>query len=143
MPVTDHHVATLRAQLVDDREEHRRLYRRIPEDEVRSSYLALVNAAFDEAVLRRFRGKSRADVIRWVADLREQIDTDRSINPDVAERLILEIFGKSSTDDLAFETELGHQIIILLALVRELQLANSDLDDFLRKARALADKALT
>jgi hypothetical protein len=54
MPVTDEQVAAMRAYLKGDTELHHQIYGQLSRDEARTSYMALLTAAFIEAVDRRF-----------------------------------------------------------------------------------------
>jgi hypothetical protein len=54
MAVTDHQVATLRAQLAGNLDEHKRLRRQLDRAADGRAYSALVTSAFYEAVKRRF-----------------------------------------------------------------------------------------
>jgi hypothetical protein len=142
MPVTDLQVATLRALLVNDFDESRRLMAQISEDELRQGYFPFVQGAFWQAVEHRFRGKKRSDMIEWVAGVRANVDSGNQIDPNVAERLILWVFGKASVDDIDFETDYSHQTMLLGLLVEEQGFDDGELDAFLREARAFTDKMM-
>jgi hypothetical protein len=63
MAVTDRQVATLRAQLAGDLDEHKRLLAHFDEKSDALAYVTLTNAAFFEAVDRRFNSGTTADDI--------------------------------------------------------------------------------
>lgn len=140
MPTTDLQVATLRALLLQDFQEHRRMVGELGDEGMRSGYLPLLTAAFGEAVRLRFRGKKRADIIEWVADVRARIDTGDRIDPSVAERLILWVFGQASTEDIDFDTDFGHQTMLTGLLVEEQEFDDARLNEFLGRARVVADQ---
>jgi hypothetical protein len=141
MPVTDLQVAALRALLSRDFDENRRLMGVLGDEGLRKGYFPLLTGAFIEAVLQRFRGTKRSDIIEWVADIRAQRETGGPLDPNVAERLILWVFDKATTDDLDFNTEFGHQML-LASLVEEQEFDDAGLDAFLAKARESTDVAL-
>lgn len=142
MPVTDVQVATLRALLVHDFDESRRLMGQIPDEGMRKGYFPLVTAAFVDAVKLRFRGKKRSEMIEWVADVRARMDTGNRIDPNVAEKVILWVFGKASTAELDFDADLGHQTTLLALLVEEQGFTDEELDAFLARARRDVDIAM-
>lgn len=142
MPVTDVEVATLRALLVHDFDESRRLMAQISEEGMKKGYFPLVQGAFWQAVEHRFRGKTRSEVIEWVADIRTRMDTGNRIDPNVAECLILWVFGKASVDGIDFETDQSHQTMLLGLLVEERGFDDRELDAFLQQAREFTDKMM-
>ncbi|MEU8804810.1 hypothetical protein [Spirillospora sp. NPDC048819] len=147
MPITDEHVAVLRAQLAGNREEHLRLMGQLDSDEANVYYTALVAAAFIEAAERHFieDGKTadESNVIDFVAQVRERSDESSEIvNPQIAESMILDLLGKGTMVDADADTKFGHQIVLLAALVGEEQFTSAELDAFLLRARSLADELL-
>ncbi|TYB42688.1 hypothetical protein [Actinomadura chibensis] len=147
MKITDEQVATLRAQLAGDREEHLRLMDRLDPDEANVCYTALVAAGFIEAAEQRFikdgEVATDSEVIDFVARIRERGDeTPGIIDPQVAESMIFDLLGKGSMVDADPDTKFGHQIVLLAALIGERQFTDAELDDFLLGARALADELL-
>lgn len=143
MPVTDVQVATLRALLVHDFDEGRRLMSQIGDEGMRKGYFPLLSAAFIDAVMLRFRGKKRSEMIAWVADVRARMDAGNRIDPNVAEQLILWAFGRGSTDGLDFNTDVEHQTTLLALLVEEQGFTDEELDAFLAKARQDVDTAMS
>lgn len=144
MPVTDDQVATLRAQLAGQPAEHKRLLAALDPSALWSGYRALVPAAFWLAVERRFpRGGSVPQVIELVAKIRSISEgiADK-IDPRIAERLILRVFGHQAIDDIAPLTRFQHQDRILAALMTDHPLDDVGLDKFLAQARELADRWL-
>ncbi|MEU8347382.1 hypothetical protein SAMN05443665_100481 [Actinomadura meyerae] len=148
MPITDEHVAALRAQLTGNRDEHLRLIGQLDPDEANVSYTALVAAAFIQAAERRFINDGKvaenSEVIDFVAQVRETDDeSSRLIDPRIAESMILDLLGRGSMVDADPDTRFGHQIVLLAALVGEERYSSVELDEFLEKARSLADELLT
>src|SRR4051794_8988428 len=95
--LTDDQVATLRAYLAGDFDQYERLYERLDRQAARTTYLALIDAAFFEAVDRRFaKNGTRADVIEFVADVRARSDNLGEIDALTAERLIRAVLGDGS-----------------------------------------------
>lgn len=147
MPVTDEQVATLRAQLRGDVNEHRRLLRQLDAEEANVGYPALIAAAFIEATEKRFikdgRAADKSEVIDFVASVRGNDDNaPDAIDPQVAEAMILRLLGRGTMIKTDEETKLGHQIVLLAALVSRENFTEPELDDFLRKARSTADDFL-
>jgi hypothetical protein len=147
MHVTDEQMATLRAQLQGKLEEHRRLLRQLDPQEANVGYAALIAAAFIEAAERRFKKDGRvadtSEVIDFVAKARESDDESPDVlNPQLAESMILHLLGKGTMAEATEETKLGHQIVLLAALVADEQFTEDELDAFLSSARSLADDLL-
>lgn len=144
MPVSNELVATLRAQLVGNMDEHRRLLRSLDQEDVGNNYTALVTAAFFHAVERRFgdRGTTYGDVVEWVGQLRADAPSAADdIDPSVSERLIQFTLGANvPVEDIDPRTKLATQIVLLGAIVLELDLDEAELDELLAKARAVADE---
>lgn len=147
MPVTDEQVATLRAQLRGNANEHRRLLRDLDSDEANVGYPALIAAAFIEAAERRFlkdgNAADESEVIDFVAGVRETDDEMPDvISAQIAEGMILHLLGKGAVVKADEETKLGHQIVLIAGLVGDEKFTEDDLDAFLRDARSLADQLL-
>jgi hypothetical protein len=145
MPVTDAQVATLRALLQDDTARYRQLYDAMDRTQDREGYPALVTAAFAEAVVRRF-GKSyrRPDIVQFVSDVRSRSENlARSLDPDVAERVILTVLGDGTAHGIPREAVTRAKLVLLAGLVAEAQLDNEGLDGLLSEARKLADQLLS
>jgi hypothetical protein len=141
MPVTADQVATLRAYLAGDFDRHKRLFGQLDRAAAQTGYMALLTAAFFEAVDRRFaENGTTADVIDFVANVRARHLRDADeIDQRAAERLILAIFTDEEIDDLDAEIKVNTQIILLFALIAEERFDDSALDEFLAEARKLAD----
>jgi hypothetical protein len=145
MAVTDLQVATLRAQLAGDLEEHRRLLTRFDEKSDGRPYVTLTNAAFFEAADRRFGSSTTADdIIQFVADVRARSERIRdSLDPRVAERVLLAAVTDADISDLDPREVRSTQRILLNALIVDENLDAADLDAFLATARGLADRLLS
>ncbi|TDB93819.1 hypothetical protein E1266_18895 [Actinomadura sp. 7K534] len=147
MPITDHQVSTLRAQLAGQRDEHLRLAKQLARDEANTEYAALVAAAFIEAVERRFIKdgikSNESEVVDFVAQVRE-IDDEMSdiIDPRIAESLILHLLEKGTIVDADKDKKFGHQIVLLATLVGQEQFTDTELNAFLADARSLANQLL-
>ncbi|MES9605083.1 hypothetical protein [Actinomadura sp. NPDC000929] len=147
MPVTDHQVATLRALLKGEGEEHKRLADQLTPDEANSEYAALVAGAFIEAVERRFlingNAAKESEVIDFVANVRQTDDEMANvIDPQIAEGLILFLLRKGEKVNADKNKVFGHQMVLLTFLVGQAQYTDAELDAFLVEARHLADQLL-
>lgn len=144
MAVTDDQVATLRAQLAGNLQEHLRLLDQIDPVAARTGYSALVTAAFCEAAEQRFAPDAdAADVIDFVGNVRSRSgDAADRIDPRVAERLILAVYTDEQVKDIPADVRYKTQIILLGALIGDEQLDDAGLDAFLARARKLADQWL-
>lgn len=142
MAVTDHQVATLRAYVTGDFDEHDRLRRQLDRDADSAGWSALVAAGFFEAVYRRFSKEgTEADVVEFVGSVRarsEQLSND--IDPRIAEQLILYSLGTGSISGIESRVRLATQLILLTALIVDEQLDDAGLDDFMAEARKIADQ---
>jgi hypothetical protein len=143
MAVTDLQVATLRALLTGEFDHGRRLMGQIGDDGLRYGYFPLVTAAFLEAAKQRFRGKKRDDIVQWVAETRAQRDEHGELDPRLAERLLLWVFGKASIEDVDAAASDVHQATLLTVLVSEQQFDDAGLDAFLQEARETVDTAMS
>lgn len=145
MPITDEQVATLHAQLAGRTEEHERRLDQLETEEAQAGYIALVTAAFFEAVDRRFitndKVADRAEVIEFIAYQRSAYPiAAEQFDPTVAEQAVLHALGKGSiSEDVDGETLLGVKILVLAALTAEADYSEAELDGFLAKARAEAN----
>jgi hypothetical protein len=143
MAVTDEQVATLRAQLEGNLEEHKRLLAQLDPATARTGYAALIAAAFSLATDRRFAADGgRAQVTEYVASVRSTTESMAEIDPRVAERLLLAVYTDEQISDIDVRVRYETQILLLAALVADAQLGETDLDTFLAQARSLADKWL-
>ncbi|GLY81611.1 hypothetical protein [Actinoallomurus iriomotensis] len=145
MPVTDEQVATLRAHLAGDVEEYQRRWGRLDRNAARTGYMALLAAAFFEAVDRRFaQSGTAADVIEFVGALRARLDEDADeVDPVVAERLIRDALGDGSIDDLDEDTIISTKVLLLTALISDEKLGDAELDEFMATARSLGDRLMS
>jgi hypothetical protein len=145
MAVTDLQVATLRAQLAGDLEEHRRLLAQFDAKWDGRPYVTLTNAAFVEAVDRKFNSDtSDDDIIEFVADVRSRSEKVRlSLDPRVAERVLQAAVVDSEISDLDPAEVRRSQAILLNALIVDEGLDGAGLDEFMATARVLADRLLS
>lgn len=141
MTVSDAQVATLRAFLEGDKPRYNELLARLDRQADSLGYSALVTAAFFEAVDRRFSKQSTpSDVVEYVADVRSRSgDTADAVDPRVAERLIREVLGEGSTDDIDGRTSSTTKLFLLAALTADADLSSGELNEFLTKVRKMAE----
>jgi hypothetical protein len=144
MTVSDIQVATLRAFLEGNQPRYNELLGQMNRQADSVGYSALVTAAFFEAVDRRFSKQStRPDVVEYVADVRSRSDeVADAVDPVVAERLIREVLGEGSTEDVDGRTSSTTKLFLLAALTADADLDSGGLDDFIAKIRKMADHLL-
>jgi hypothetical protein len=144
MAVTDQEVATLRAQLANEPDEHKQLFRQLDWSTEGVPYTTLIDAAFFKAVDRRFAGGvTTADVIEYVGDVRARLGSAAErVDPQAAERLVLKVLGHGSVADLDAKTAFTAKQFLLVALIADEHLDDAGLDEFLGEARKLADQWL-
>lgn len=141
MAVTDDQVATLRAQLAGNVEEHKQRLAQLGKAEAATGYAALLSASFTLAAYQRFGKKGdTAAVMRFVADVRSRTDDAAAIDPRVAERLILATFTDEEIDDIDLQVRYETQIVLLAAIISDSKLDDAQLEQFLAKARGIADE---
>lgn len=144
MLITDEQVAPLRAQLSRNPEEHRRLFAKLDQDSKNTGYAALVSAAFVVAARRRFNKKPEAEVIEFIGDVRSRsAGLADQVDPTLAERLIKSAFTGQPVDDVDGQLSWETQIVLMAAIVADEQLDDAGLDEFLAKARKMADAWLS
>jgi hypothetical protein len=143
MPVTDEQEATLHAQLAGKFDEYVRLLDNLDPVAARSGYSALVSAAFFLAAEERFpEGTLAAGIIDYVADVRARTDDTAAIDPVVAERVLLAVGTDEEIDDIDGRASFQIQRFLLAALIADASLDAQQLDDFMLRARRLADRWL-
>jgi hypothetical protein len=137
-------IAALRAQLSGNSSEHQRLVREFGGRDDKVAYSALVNAAFLEAVNRRFSRKSQtSDVIDYVADVRSRIDEAAdAVDPRVGEQIIFEVLGRGTADGIDSRTSATARMFLLTALIADERLDVTALNQFVAKATKTADYLL-
>jgi hypothetical protein len=145
MPVTDKQAATLRAELAGDFAGYERLLAGLDSKADSRGYSALLTAAFHRAVDLRFTRDSPLDeVIEFVADVRARSEQLRdAVDPRVAERVLVAAVGGDYVSDLSAAESNKLKMILLTSLVADMHLGEAGLDEFLAKARALADELLS
>ncbi|URM94307.1 hypothetical protein LUW76_08170 [Actinomadura madurae] len=147
MQIADEHVAILRTQLMGNFAEHRRLLEQLDDQEANTLYAALVSATFIKAVQGFFidEGKTtdESEVIDFVARVRERSDDSSDlINPQLAESMILDLLGKGTMVETDPDTMIGHQMVLLAAVVGEKQFTDAEIDALLSSSRSLADELI-
>jgi len=145
MPVNDRQLAVLRAQLAGRLDEHKKLLAQLDWTVDGTGYAALVDAAFAEAVERRFGAQASAgDVASYVADVRARTESGaKSVDPDTAERLIGAVLGQSDIEDINPRTAITGRQYLLVAMTADAGYDEAALDQFLLAASKLADQWLT
>ena len=138
--VSDWHVELLRAYLRQEPERFQPMLRQMPRaDEVDGSGVVMY-AAFVEAVRRRFVGRTRADVIRFVAHARVRRGREAPpIDPSAAEKLIVAALGGGRAEGLT-DLQRAQHIILLGELIEDEGLSTAELEDFLATVRASAEQ---
>lgn len=149
MPVTDHQMATLRAQLTGRIDEHRRLLSQM-DLATANQYLSLATAAFFEAAMRRFvRDGSPVDdaeIIEFVTSVRLRLGDPDDLDPQVAETLIkvaVEKLPVEAQNGIDSDVSNGTKIILLSGMVGDLDPTPDQLEEFLNAARTMTDKAFS
>lgn len=145
MPVTDTLAATLRAELAGQADEHRRLLDQLNWSTDGAAYVALLDAAFAEAVSRRFDAATgETDIAAYVADVRSRSERAAgAVSADGGERLIAMALGRGNVDDLDPKAVIPAKQQLLAALTADQGYDDEALDQFVRAARKTADAWLT
>lgn len=94
---------------------------------------------------RRFTRDSTLDeVTGFVADVRARSERARdSLDPQTAERVVVLAFTSDDLDDLDAGELTKTKMMLLAAIVAGQHLDDAGLDEFIAKARALADELLS
>lgn len=138
--ITDWHVAWVRAFVSQDAETLKPMLEQTPRTNEPDGTTVLLRAAFVQAVRRRFAAKTRADVIRFVAHARIRRGRNApSIDPAVAETLILAVLNGTATEGLT-DLQKGQHIILLSELMEDEALTADELETFLAEARTYAEQ---
>ncbi len=145
MAVTDEQAAALRALLTGDAAENRRLVAEVRRDGSGAGYSALVNAAFFEAVDRRFgKASTPASVTEYISDVRSRSDEiAEKVDTGVGEQLIRKVLTGEPTDDIDSRASASVKLFVLSALVADEGFGSAELDQFLAKIRKMADYLLS
>jgi hypothetical protein len=142
--VADEHAAALGAHLLHDFDEAERLNRRVAEADM-PGYGELVWAALVLATRRRFAPKwTVPQVVEYVAAARARWGKDADdIDPRAAEIMLRRALDDDVAADLDEMVKGQAQVFLLSELIADEQLDNTELDEFLAKARMLANKWLS
>jgi hypothetical protein len=141
MAVKDDHVSVLRAFLAADFDEYDRLSERLDQAVGWEGYEVLLQAAFFEAVDRKFgEHHTVPEIIQYVADARSRYErSGQAVNPSVAERLMLISLGHDESVDDADGRAIGAaQLFITTAVITEENLDAAGLDEFMNEVRKTA-----
>jgi hypothetical protein len=141
MWVTDEHLVALRSYLSDAPDVWLPIHRRLLESGGADGYELLASAAFVTAVRSHFSPVwTRADVIRFVADMRSGLGEEASrVNARVAEALICRALGDTSggselLEETDQEARSRAQLLLLIALVEDADLDEVGIEEFIRTA---------
>jgi hypothetical protein len=140
--VSDAQVASLRALLAFEPDEGVRLTKHLLQTGDVDGYGELIYAAFVIAVRRRFSPTwTIPDLVRLVATIRVRLlNDDIEIDPRVAETLMRRALGDTVAGELDEEARARAQIFLLVELILDEDLDDTDLDEFLVMARTMADQ---
>jgi hypothetical protein len=144
MPVTDEQMVLLHAYLSGEHELADRLAAQFTSPAADDGIAELVYAAFVTAARRRFPlGWTDADVIRFVAHVRAPRGLPDILDPRAAEHQLRSALGDAMTGYRPdAEARAAAQVILLDALVRDLDLDASARVGLLNQARDLANRLL-
>jgi hypothetical protein len=146
MPVTDEQMVWLHAYLSGEYELTERLTSQVTGSSAADGIAELAYAAFVIAARRKFSpGWTDADVIRFVAHVRAPRGLSDILDPRAAEHQLRSALGGEMRtgyhpDD---EARAAAQVILLDALVQDLNLDEPARVDLLNQARDLANRLLT
>jgi hypothetical protein len=145
MPVTDQQAATLHAQLAGNFAEYEHLLADLDSQTDNRGYSALLTAAFHNAVDQRFTRDSTLDeVTAFVADVRARSERLRdALDPRIAERVLVTAVGGDYVRGLGPTESNKMKMVLLTSLVADMHLDEAGLDEFIAKARTLADELLS
>lgn len=137
MSVTDQQAGALRAYLVGDAAEGERLTRQLIQTEAVDGLGEFVTTAFVTATRRRFSPTwTRGEVIQFIGRVRallsEKLDL---LDPRIAEGQVRRALGDDVLDEADHEVAPGTRIILLAAIIADLDLDEPGLDEFLDEAR--------
>lgn len=139
--ISTEQVTALRTLLTRNFDEHQRIMTEVRQADGLAGYNDLITAAFVKAVNRRFGARyTLPDIVDYVAEVRTRIrNPDRSIDPNVAERLIRKALGEGTVRGIDKKTLIHTEGVLLAALIMDEQLDGAALDAFLAEARAAVD----
>jgi hypothetical protein len=112
--ITGAQVATLRALLKGEMGRYRVLLGKLDRGRAADGYPALVAAAFENAVVRRFgTGWAQGDIIIFVGDVRSRSEwLAEHIDPATAELMITTVLESATTSDLRREGTPGDETLL-------------------------------
>lgn len=145
MPVTDHELATLRAQLIGQDEIARQEFSsQLAESGDLSGLGMLVYAAFVIAARRKFAPAwTRADVIGYVARVRALLsERPGLLDPVTAEDELRSALGDNVTAEHSTGARAAAWLILLLTFAASLDLDENAVQALLDEARGQADQML-
>jgi hypothetical protein len=144
MPVTDEQMVWLHAYLSGQHKLADRLTAQFTSPGADDGIAELVYAAFVTATRRKFPpGWTDADVIRFVAHVRAPRGLPDILDPRAAEHQLRSALGETMAGYRPeAEARAAAQVVLLDALVRDLDLDESARVDLLSQARDLANRLL-
>lgn len=144
MPVTDEHVAWLRAYLAGDLDQVHRLHAHAAARAEAAGIGALVYAAFVLAARRKFaHGWARADLTEFAGRVRQLLSgRPEDLDPVVAEQELRGALGEKPARRGSVKSRGRAQFVLLNALAEDLDLSDAEVAGLVTSARSLADKIL-
>ena len=138
------HLATLKAYISQDFDEYDRLREELGPRAIGNEYTAVVAAGFIAAVRERFGSDPKvSDITTLVAETRAISPSIASdLDPRTAERLIMAVTHGENIDDIDPRTVVSHEIALIAAMLRDLDMTEPAIDDFLEKVQAIIDETL-
>lgn len=132
-------IALFRARVRDDNETVDRLSDQLEGTEPRV-LAGQITAVFGLAVHRRFTATSDAsEIVRFVADFRNELDDPNEVPPTEAETLIRAALGDGGlAESIPLDVAIPAQIALAVKILQDENLSDLHLEKFLNEAEALA-----
>jgi hypothetical protein len=143
MAITTEHLGALRTYLTLDPEAVERSQQAILDAGRSDGFSVLLYAALVTATRRRFgSGWDRADIVRYVADIRTRGLEEAEIDPVAAETILRRALGVNVASIVDEASKASAQVLLLTELIADSDLDEIALSAFLAEARQLADRWL-
>jgi hypothetical protein len=141
MRVTAEQVSALRTYLTLDPDTVEQNRHAIVDAGSTDGFSALLYAALQTATSRRFRpGWIRADIVRYVADIRTRSSENIEIDPVAAETILRRALGEKIPSVADEAVKARTQALLLAELTADADLDEIGLDAFVAQSRQLADQ---
>jgi hypothetical protein len=130
----------VRSLVRDDWTAYDQRTQQLTEDGGWDGWSEFLGAAFVVAVERRFDQTTEpAEVIRFVADARAEFSASGSdFAPAAAETMINSVLDRASAAGVDTQTVVQVEIVVIRKLLRDANLTDGELDDFLAEAAQLS-----